>query len=618
MPTLPQPASDHVALPRPQDVAYPGTLLLSVDATDLDRGIFRVQEIIPVPGAGALTLLYPKWLPGYHAPQSPIAFLAGLEVKANGQVLPWRRDEVEVYAFHLEVPAGVEKLEVSFQFVSPTSPAQGRIAVTADMLNVQWNALVLYPAGYFSRRIPIEAGIKLPEGWGYGCALEGSSAEGRLTKFKVVALDVLVDSPVFTGRHYRSIDLDEGGVVRLNLVADRADLLAATQEQLAPHRELIVQADKLFGARPFDHYDFLVALSDELGEIGCEHHRSTEIKTAANYFTQWEGNAPSRDVMAHEYTHAWNGKYRRGADSWTPSFDRPIRNSLMWVYEGQTQYWGNILSTRSGLWTLQQGLESLARTAATYDNVAGRRWRPMSDTTRDPIIASRSPLPWLSWQRSEDYYSEGQLMWLDVDTRIREMSGDTRSLDDFARRFFGQAVDGSFVTSTYDFAEVVDTLDSVQSYDWASFLTEKLESTQPGAPLDGLARGGYRLVYRKEPTSFGRDADKLFNVESLKFSIGLTVGADGKVKEVLWESPAFDAGLTTGCQVLAVNGRGYSPDELKQAVVVAEGGAPIELLIKRGKHHCMSRIEYRGGLRYPHLEPIDGARRRLDEIYSRK
>ena len=618
MSQLPQPTPEHQALAAPADTDFPGTIVLTVDATDLARGIFRAHEVIPVSAASRITLLYPKWLPGYHAPQSPIAFLAGLEITAHGKRIPWLRDEVEVYAFHVDVPPGVEKLECTFQFVSPTSPAQGRIAVTPDMLNLQWNTLVLYPAGHFSRCIQIAAGVKLPEGWGYGCALEGSASDGRITRFKPVALDVLVDSPVFTGRHYRCIHLDEGGLVRLNLVADRADLLEASAEQIAPHRELVVQADKLFGPRPFDHYDFLVALTDELGEIGCEHHRSTEIKTAADYFKKWDTQAPSRDVMSHEYTHAWNGKYRRGADSSTPTFDRPIRNSLMWVYEGQTQYWGNILSTRSGLWTLQQALESLARTAATYENRAGRRWRPMSDTTRDPIIASRSPLPWLSWQRSEDYYSEGQLIWLDVDTRIREQSGDTRSLDDFARQFFGRAEGGYAPTLTYDFDEVVQTLAAVAPFDWAAFLIDKLESTQAGSLLDGIERGGYRLIYRKTPGTFDLDADRLFDVESLRFSIGLTVGSDGKVKEVLWESPAFHAGLTTGSQLIAVNGRDYSPDELKQAVIGAETGASIELLIKRGKHHCLTSIEYHEGLRYPHLEPIEGARQRLDEIYARK
>jgi predicted metalloprotease with PDZ domain len=617
MADLPQPVPENAPIPSPKDLEFPGTITLTVDATDTQRGIFRVREVIPVHASGPLTLLYPKWVPGYHAPQSPIAFLAGLEVMAGNARLRWRRDEVEVYAFHIDVPTGVERIEATFQFVSPTSPSQGRIAVTTDMLNLQWNTVVLYPAGHFSRGIRVAAGVELPEGWGYGCALEGSTAEGHVTRFKPVALDVLVDSPVFAGRHYRSIDLEEGGGVRLNLVADRADLLAATPEQIAPHRDLVAQADKLFGLRPFDHYDFLVALSDELGTIGCEHHRSTEIKTAADYFINWKGNAPNRDVMSHEYTHAWNGKYRRGADSWTASFDRPIRNSLMWVYEGQTQYWGNILSTRSGLWTFEQALESLARTAAVYENRAGRRWRPMSDTTRDPIIASRGPLPWLSWQRSEDYYSEGQLIWLDVDTRIRELSGDTMSLDMFAMRFFGR-VDDSFGTSTYDFDEVVRTLESVASYDWAAFLNQKLESTGADPPLSGIERGGYRLVYRKAPSAFGLDADRLFDAISLRFSIGLNVAQDGTIKEVLWESPAFDAGLTVGAQIISVNGRAYTADELKQSVVDAESGSVIDFVIKSGSRVRATAIRYHDGLRHPHLEPIPGTRARLAEIYAPK
>lgn len=616
--SLPQSAPEHTPIISSSDVDFPGTITLTVDATDTQRGIFRVREVLPVSASGPMTLLYPKWLPGYHAPQSPIAFLAGLEVMAGATRLRWRRDEVEVYAFHIDVPTGVESIEATFQFVSPTSPGQGRIAVTAEMLNLQWNALLLYPAGHFSRRIQVAAGVELPEGWGYGCALEGSTVEGRVTRFPPVALDVLVDSPLFAGRHYRRIDLESGGRVRLNLVADRADLLLATPEQIAPHRELVVQADKLFGPRPFDHYDFLVALSSELGTIGCEHHRSTEVKTAADYFTNWNGNAPNRDVMAHEYTHAWNGKFRRGADSWTPTFDRPIRNSLMWVYEGMTQYWGNILSTRSGLWTLDHALESLAQTAAIYENRAGRRWRTMIDTTRDPIIASRAPLPWLSWQRSEDYYSEGQLIWLDVDTRIRELSGDTRSLDMFAARFFGTSIDGSFTTSTYDFDEVVRTLESVASFDWAAYLREKLEGLGSDPALVGIERGGYRLVYRKTPTAFGLDADRLFNSSSLLFSIGLNVATNGTINEVLWESPAFDAGVTAGAQIIAVNGRAHTADELKQAVVNAEGGNPIELVIKSGSRVRTATLRYHDGLRHPHLEPIPGARARLDEIYAPK
>ncbi len=612
----PQPAPEPDLIAPPEDSEFPGQIRLHVDARDVHRGIFRVQELIPVPAAGPLTLLYPKWLPGYHAPQAEIALFAGLEVRAGDTELPWRRDLVEVFAFHLDVPAGVETLDVRFQFVSPTSPSHGRVTATPDMLNLQWNSVVLYPAGYFSRRIEVEATLKLPESWQFGCALRANT-QGDTSKFEPAPLDVLIDSPIFAGKNFRRLELDERGEVRMNIVADTPEQLEATEQQIEPHRALIAQADKLFGARHFDHFDFLVALSDELGKIGVEHHRSCESGTVGDYFTAWEKNAPNRDVMSHEYVHSWNGKYRRGKDSWTPSFDRPIRNSLMWVYEGQTQYWGNVLSARSGLWSKQQTRDAIARTAAIYDNRAGRRWRSMSDTTRDPIIASRRPLPWVSWQRSEDYYSEGQLVWLDVDTRIRELSGDTRSLDDFARAFFGsKGTPGSYVTQPYDFDEVIETLNGVAPFEWAPFMIDKLESKVEHAPLDGLERGGYRLVYKDEPSEFQKLQDALGDVLSLRFSIGIAVASNGELREVLWESPAFDAGLTSGCTLLAVNNQAYEAEKLKQAVLAARAGAALELLVKSRKHYRVVSIDYREGLRYPHLERIEGTRARLDEILA--
>ncbi len=517
-----------------------------------------------------------------------------------------------MYAFHIIVPEGVAEIEATFQFLSPTNEPQGRVVVTPDMLNLQWNTVVLYPAGYFSRQIQVWATVTLPEHWRFGCALETASIAGNAFTFKPVALDVLVDSPMFAGHHYRRIELDDR--VALNVVADRADLLAATEEQIAPHRALVAEADALFGARHFDRYDFLLALSDELGGIGVEHHRSCETATVPGYFTEWDKSAPKRDTIAHEYTHSWNGKYRRGADSWTPTFEKPIRNSLMWVYEGQTQYWGQVLAARSGLWTRQMAIEALAQTAASYDIRQGRNWRPMSDTTRDPIISARAPIPWASWQRSEDYYSEGQLVWLEIDTLIRELSGGERSLDDFATAFFGMD-DGSYVTRPYDFAEVAQTLERLAPYDWTTFLTNRLERKGGGAPLDGIERGGYRLVYRDTPSDYAAALDAVLGSTSLMFSIGMTLSASGALKEVIWGSPAFDAGLTAGSTVLAVNQRDYSADELKRAVAAAADGTPIALAVKSGKRHRTVTIQYAGGLRYPHLEPT-AASRSLDDILT--
>lgn len=612
---LPQPVPEPPPLPAPQDRPYPGLLRLAVDATDVQRCIFRMRQTIPVAGPGRLTLLYPKWLPGFHSPAACIELLAGLEFFAGGERLAWRRDPVEMHAFHLDAPTGAEAIEAAFQFLSPTAASQGSIEMTAAMMWVHWGALALYPAGFFSRGITVQASLTLPEGWSHACALEAAETHGPTTTFVPAPLDELVDSPVLAGRWFKRIDLDDGGRVRLSLAGERPDLLEATDDQIAPHRRLVAEADALFASRHFERYDFLAAVSDELGGGGVEHHRSCEIVAPAAYFKEWDANAPRRDIFAHEYTHAWNGKFRRGSDSWTPSFERPIRNSLMWIYEGLTQYWGEVLAARSGLWSAQQARDTLARTAALYDNRPGGRWRPMSDTTRDPIISGRQALPWPSWQRSEDYYAEGQLLWLDADTLIRELSGDTRSLDDFARAFFGVA-DGETVTCTYDFEDVVAALDALAPHDWTAFFQQRLEERTVGAPLDGLTRGGYRLVYRKTPSDFTLATDNANGTTNLRFSIGVAAGSDGTLQEVIWESPAFEAGLVAGARLLAVNGEVFAGQTLKQAVADAERTGQIALTIQRGKRYREAVVRYAGGLRYPHLERIDGARPRLDEILA--
>ncbi|RYG85705.1 MAG: M61 family peptidase [Alphaproteobacteria bacterium] len=474
---------------------------------------------------------------------------------------------------------------------------------------------MLYPAGYFARRIQVAANLTLPCGWKHGCALASTVADDGIA-FETVPLDVLIDSPVMAGRHFRRIDLDDTGEVGLTMVADSPDLLAATPEQIAPHRAVIAEADALFGSRPFDRYEVLLALSDDIGSIGVEHHRSCEAVTIPHYFTDWDKTFTRRDTIPHEYVHSWNGKHRRGADSWTPSFEQPIRNSLMWVYEGQTQYWDRVLCARSGLWTREQALGALALTAATYDVRAGSRWRPMSDTTRDPIISARSPLPWASWQRSEDYYSEGALVWLDVDTRIRELTAGQASLDDFAKAFFGAKGCGEAETSTYVFEDVVASLAKIAPFAWEKFFLQKLEGKHEGAPLAGLERGGYRLVYEDEPSAYLANFQSVGGTINLLFSLGLIASEDGAVEEVLWEGPAFNAGLTAGSQIVKVNGRPFAPDLLRSAVADTRGGAVAELLVRNGKHEKRAEIASCDGHRYPHLQPISDGQRSLDDILA--
>ncbi|MEC4590414.1 MULTISPECIES: M61 family metallopeptidase [Nitrospirillum] len=620
---LPQPYPAAAPIPEPQDVAYPGTIRLQVDATDTERRIFWVKESVPVKGPGPMTLLYPKWLPGNHSPTGAIDKLAGLIIHAkggaaDGQRVEWERDPVEVYGFHVDVPKGATALEMEFQFVSPTADNQGRIVITPDMTNVQWNAVALYPAGYFTRRIPVEASVKLPEGWGFGTALDVAKEAGKdgVTTFKTVPFETLVDSPMFAGRYYRRLDLDPGGrsPMHLNIVADRPELLEATPDQIAFHRNLVVQADKLFGARHYDHYEMLLALSDKLGHIGLEHHRSSENGTTPTYFTDWNKSA-GHELLSHEYTHSWNGKYRRPADLWTPNFNVPMRDSGLWVYEGQTQFWGWVLAARAGLTTRQQALDNLAGVAATLETRAGRAWRDLADTTNGPIVAMRRPAPWISWQRAEDYYIEGQLIWLDADSLIRERSGGKRSLDDFAKAFFG-INDGSYVPATYTFDDVVKTLNQVEPYDWATFLRTRLDTHQ-SAPMDGLARGGYKLVYTDQPLSEASRANEAPGSLNLTYSLGLALDKAGMLTSVQWNGPAFKTGLTVGTSVVAVNGVAYDADRMKAAVTAAKGQGPaVELIVKNGDRYRIVRIDYHDGLRYPHLERVEGTPARLDDLLT--
>lgn len=617
----PQRAPMPPAIEVPQDTAYPGGVItLEIDATDTTRGIFRGRERIPLANDEPITLLYPQWLPGTHAPRGPMNLFAGLEVRANGERVAWRRDPVNVYAFHVDPPAGARELEVTFQFLSPTQTSQGRMVMTPTMLNLQWNAMLLYPAGHYASQIRIQPSVTLPAEWTFATALDGAQTAGATTRFAETDLETLVDSPMFAGRYSRVEQLDRTGRSRvtLNIFADRPDQLAASDEQIRLHRNLVVQADRLFGARHFDHYDLLFALGDRLGGIGLEHHRSSENKVQGAYFTEWDNSVDDHDLLPHEYSHSWIGKYRRPNDLYTPGYDVPMRGELLWAYEGSDQYWGQILTARSGLFTRQQGLDYLASVAATYQYRVGRDWRSVTDTGNDPIIASRRPTPWVSWSRSEDYYSEGLLVWLDADTLIRQRTGGRRSLDDFARRFYGvPSEDGSRVVNTFGFEDVVANLNAVMPYDWATFLRDRFEAADTEPPLDGIERGGYRLVYTEERSAYQRSAETYSKTASFVYSIGLSFSDGNTVSSVQWDSPAFNAGITTGTQVIAVNGETYSADLMRRAITAAKDGtSPLELLLKNGDSYRTIQLEYRDGLRYPHLERIPGRTDLLSRILA--
>ena len=616
----PEPAPMPPPIAAPADTPYPGTIALQVNLTNTTDRVVTVHEEIPV-RAGELTLLYPEWIPGNHSPTGPIEALAGLVVEGNGQRIPWVRDRVNMYAFHIDVPQGVTTLDVDFDYLSAISRQDGRIEISDVLANLAWNTVLLYPAGHFSRDIHFKTSLVLPHGWQYATALETDTQDGDTVHFQDTTLNTLVDSPLVAGEYSKRIDLSTGpdNQVHLDVFADEEKDLAITPEELQVHKNLAIQAQKLFASHHYKHYDFLFFLSDVVGGQGLEHHQSSEDGTRANYFTDWNAQTRGVDLLAHEYTHSWNGKFRRPADLWTPNFNVPMRDDLLWVYEGLTQYWGYVLTARSGMRSEEVTRDLMAAIAANFETDPGRTWRPLVDTTNQPTIDQRRPMSWTSWQRTEDYYMEGVLIWLDADTKIRELSGGKKSLDDFAKEFYG-IDNGSFVTVTYDFNDIVTALNKVQPYDWATFLRTRVYELHPEVPEGGFTQGGYKLVYNDTPAAWerhGGGADAYSSRFGMSFatSLGFSVMGEGTLGGVVWDGPAFKAGLIPGDQLIAVNGEAFAPAKLKDAIVKAEKSSdPVVLVVKEGDQVRTVNIDYHGGLRIPHLERVDGTPDRLDDI----
>jgi predicted metalloprotease with PDZ domain len=611
------PAAAIPRIPSATDAPYPGVITLEVDATDLDHRVFQVRQRIPVV-PGPLTLYFPRWLPGTHGPSGTVERLAGLQVRtADQRSLAWQRDPADPFAFQVQVPAGVQELALEFQHLSPLEPRGGRVVMTREMLNLQWNTVLLYPAGHASTQIQVQSRVKLPAGWQQASALQVQATDANGITFQPVSLDTLVDSPLFAGQHVRRVPLDPPGTQRpvvLTIMADAPEQLQASEEQLQAHRAMVQQADRLFGARHFARYHFLLALSERQSGIGLEHHESSENGVRPNYFKDWAKRAGGRDLLPHEYTHSWNGKFRRPADLLTPDFNsQPMRAGLLWLYEGQTQFWGRVLAARSGLITPEQARDSLAHVAASLEHRAGRAWRNLQDTTNEGTIDPRkTSRDWSNWQRGRDYYEEAALVWLEADALIRERSGGARSLDDFAKAFFG-VEDGRVQPLTYTFDDVVATLNAVEPFDWAPFLRTRLEEHAQGAPLAGLEASGWRLAYADRPSELSRNDDREDRGDDFAYSLGFSVLKEGKLGSVLWDSPAYRAGLSGALQLVAVNGRAYKAEGLAQAITANKAGkAPLALLIRDGDLYRTVTIDYRGGLRYPRLERIPGTPERLD------
>ena len=600
------PGSPLPPIPQARDIDYaPGAIDVAVDATNLGQRIFRVRQQISVQ-AGPLVLLYPAWLPGNHAPRGPIEKIAGLRFSAGGKPLAWRRDPMNVYAFHLDIPEGVSKLQADYDYLTPTDTAQGRVVMTPAMLNLQWNAVLLYPAGYAQHRLMFNPKVTYPAGWQAGTALDVAGREGDTVTYKPVPLEILADSPVYAGRHYRQIDLTPPGKrpVRLSVVADDPKFLDAKPAHIDQHKALVAQALKLFGSEHYDRYEFLLSLSGQLSGNGLEHQRSSENGQPTGYFSEWTPKAGSDDLLGHEFTHSWNGKYLRPHGQDVADLNTPLDDSLLWVYEGQTQYWGNVLTARAGLRSPELSRDALASVLATYAHGRpGLAWRSLQDTTYDPVIAARRPKPYLNYQLSEDYYRGGQMIWLEADVLIRAATGNRKSLDDFAHAFFG-VDDGQWQRPRgYGFDDVVAALQAVHPHDWAGFLRDRVDGRTP--ITGGLEAAGWRLAWKDTPNALAKAARGAGGGDYL-YSLGLSIGRDGRIATVLWDSPAFAAGIGTGMTVVAANDVEYSERALDNAIAAGKDGAPIRLLVKEFDRFRSVSIDYRGGLRHPHLERIEG------------
>ncbi|HTU44489.1 MAG TPA: hypothetical protein VMF91_05475 [Bryobacteraceae bacterium] len=575
-----------------------------MDLTDAPRKFLHAQLTIPVQ-PGPLTLVYPQWIPGEHGPTGPIDNFAGVTFTANGQAVAWQRDDVNMFAFHLTVPAEVTTLDAHVDFLATAAPTgfSAGASTSANLAVLSWNEMVLYPAGEASAQVMVEPSLKLPDGWKFGTALTAASSEGGITHFRAVPLNMLVDSPVLAGRFFKEIPLAEEVTPKhfLDMAADGPEDLKISSDLSGAFSNLVRETGALYASRHYESYHFLLTLSDSVAHFGLEHHQSSDDRVEARNFLDEDLSMLNGDLLPHEFTHSWNGKYRRPAGLYTTDFQHPMKGDLLWVYEGLTQYLGDVLAARSGIWTPEQYRSYLAESAAELDHRPGRTWRDLQDTATSAQILYGASDQWDNWRRSVDYYPEGELVWLEVDTTIRKLSGGKKSLNDFCARFLGVGGNTPPITLTYTFDDVAANLNAIQPYDWSRVLKERLTSKSPHAPLEGIANGGYRIEYTEEPNDFLRAADSRDRGVNAWYSLGI-LEADNTIEDVLVGSPAYQAGLGPGMRLVAVNGRRATEELLRQAIrETKEGGNGVELIVENTGFFKVVKIDYHGGEKYPHL-----------------
>jgi predicted metalloprotease with PDZ domain len=594
------------------------TITLAVDASDAPRKIFHAQMTIPA-APGTLTLYYPKWIPGEHGPTGPIQDLAGLKFTANGQTLKWRRDLLDGWTIHVEIPAGVSAVNASLDFVSPAGEEgifTAGASATDKMTVLSWNTVLLYPAGYDTDDLTYQATLRLPEGWKFGTPLPVASQSGAEIKFNPASLTTLVDSPVIAGEYLRVVPLSEHPRQEIDIAADSPGDLAVAQDVLDHYKTLTDQALKLFGAQHFRDYHFLYSLSDHVAHFGLEHHESNDSRSPERSLVDSDPRLLASGLLSHEYVHSWNGKYRRPADLTTSDYEKPMQDDLLWVYEGLTSYLGDTLAARSGIRTPEQSRDDLASMAARLDHVPGRTWRNLQDTADGVPSMQGAPNQWESWRRTVDYYDEDVLNWLWVDTIIREQTHGQKSMDDFCHLFHG-GQSGPPEVKTYTFDDVVNTLNQVAPYDWRGFWTERLTNHGPGAPLTGIERSGWKLVYNETPSELIKARKHEYKEINAEYSIGLLLEESGNIIDTVEGMAAAKAGIGPGMKVVAVNGRHFSADVLSDALKAAKTSAdPIELLVENTEYYKTYKLDYHGGEQYPHLVRDESKPDVLSEIYA--
>ena len=577
---------------------------ISVDATDSVRRLYHVKMTMPVK-AGPLTLLYPEWIPGEHGPTGPITDLVNLRITGNGSPIPWRRDLAGMYQFQVNVPQGVSAIEIALDYIAASESGGFSSAgsTTPKLALLSWNQMLLYPQGTPTDQLNYQADLKVPAGWRYGTALPIQTESGQNIQFKPSSLTTLIDSPVLMGTYFKTIDLSPGSSPPhyLNIAADSERATEASPEEISHLENLVKETGALFGARHYRDYHFLLSLSDHVAHFGLEHHESSDDRTLERMLIDDNLRRADADLLSHEMTHSWNGKYRRPAGLATPDYSEPMKGELLWVYEGLTQYYGEVLTPRSGLLTADEFRQELAREAAMLDTRAGRTWRPLQDTADAAQLLYDARKDYTDLRRSVDYYEEGALIWLEADVTIRQLSQGAKSLDDFVKAFEGAPSTGPMV-KPYTFEEVVRTLNAVQPYDWAAFLHQRLESTAPHAPLGGIVNSGWQLVYTDQPSQIWRDHEIHDRNIDLSYSLGLIVKEDGAIEDVKMNSPAQLAGVTPATRIVAVNGRKFNPQLIREAVeATTKPPEPVDLLVEDGEFYKTFHIDYRGEAKYPQL-----------------